>query len=166
MTSIYKWYSIRFIGRPFELHKVTNDNRSLIANKEEANKIITANHLYYGSMNTSFLISFIIAIKLSKNLNKTKKPFLTLCMSALPIAFTYLFIHIKSDYYFVIRETIIESRARQNKYLKNKIGFNSPEEKNELKLLLISSIENSKYIYDNTGFFKSIKGCIRYYLNI
>lgn len=166
-----KFLRIHFTGRPIEMNKLTNNKMILFSNKDEVNAVIKSNYIYYGGMYFYSIVSWLslhiwsIYLKRSKivNINKSgplKKNFLYLIPFS-PVVIYYFYLHIKSDYYFCIRDTIIKVREREKRLLKNKLG-GTLEETKELTFLLGFSEEMREYIQENTKFYKCINGYLKY----
>lgn len=170
-----KFLRINFIGRPFELNKLTENKMILFSTKDEVNSVIKSNYIYYGGLYFYGIIScfslhlFSNFINKSKYLNinqssSLKKLFLYL-IPVSPLFIYYFYVHVKSDYYLVVRNTILSVRDREKRLLKNKLGGTLDETK-ELTFLLSYSEEMREYIRDQTKVYKCIYGYIKYLLKI
>lgn len=161
-----KWYYIRFYGRPIELNKLIKDDLSLIHNRNDSENIILSYNIYYGTQYIGIILSFLLGISLSNWKFEKNRFFKRIILGLIPYFLFFSYVHIKSDYYFIIRDVVLNSRLRQKKYLVDKYGFDDEQHKNELKLLLIGSIEERKYVQSRIGNWSCIYNAFLYYLGL
>lgn len=164
--SFYKSLIIYFYGRPIELTKFKEDQLSLLLSRNETEKVLKGYYIYYGSIYISSILTMILTLPMTGKISKAKgtKKLGLMLIPSIPLLLTFFYIHIKSDYYYMIRDVVKITRNRQNYYLHNKASLLSGEKESKLKVLINSSIDEHKYIQDNISITKCIQGAVNYYL--
>ena len=165
-TKVFNFIRIYFIGRPYELNRLTYDETILFKNQEEIKSVIKANHLFYGPRYCSSILSILVLIKSTKYLNSSSSVFKRMLIYSsgfIPILLTYLFCIVKSDYYKIIRPVILSTREREKRLLKNKLG-GTEQEISEIKILCDYSLKEREKIISNIGVTKCVLGTLKYYL--
>lgn len=170
-NALFEWYRIKFIGRPYELDRLSNDEAIFYKTNEEVNKVILATQAYFGSFYISAFASFIFANILSKKIisrsTSSNKKLNLIFMTFTPFLINYIYIHVRSSYYFYIRDIIIQLRQREKAYFKMKLDdFDSNiydlDQIKEIKVLSDFSSEKRKEIKQKTGVIECLKGFYKF----
>jgi hypothetical protein len=154
ILKINDYFRINFIGKPFELNKLINDNSAILDSKEEADKVIKACKKYKGWQYLGQLISVTLLLtfsSLSKRFNMTRSSQIKLVLTSfIPGAGLYYYSHF--TYWDGIRDLVKTVREREKKY-----AHLSGNELEAYKIVYNTSKDNHKYILNNLGMLTSIK---------
>ena len=153
ITKLNNFFRINFIGKPFELNKLVNDNSAILETKNEADLVIIACRNYKGWQYLGQILSFsllFLSSYYSKKFNLSRsKQIKMVVMSFIPGASFYFYSHF--NYWSGIRDLVKLVREREKKY-----AHLNKDEIEDYKIIYNTSKDLHKYIASNLGIYSSI----------